>query len=104
MTETEFIEQSSRVFDGLEDAFEAADCDADVSGNVFTAILPDESTIVINKQTPMREIWVASKAGGRHFRSDNGAWTDTRTGEELFDYLARILKEKYSIKAEFKKP
>ena len=41
---------------------------------------------------PNREVWVAARAGGYHFRAQEGRWVDTRSGEELGAVLARLLK------------
>ena len=36
-----------------------------------------------------REIWVAAKSGGFHFRPDAGRWIDSRDGVEFFEALSR---------------
>ena len=46
---------------------------------------------------PNRELWVAARRGGFHFRRDGDRWVDTRTGEELGMSLARVLKEQAGI-------
>jgi len=46
----------------------------------------------VNRQAPNREIWVAARSGGFHFAWREGAWRDTRSGEELFASLARIVR------------
>jgi CyaY protein len=47
--------------------------------------------VIVNRQTPNREIWVAARSGGFHFRLSEGEWRDTRSGEELIASLERIL-------------
>ncbi len=40
-----------------------------------------------------REIWVAAKAGGFHFRHDGIAWRDTRDGTDLFVAVSRLASQ-----------
>lgn len=100
MTESEFLAASERVLDDIEVAVDAAGLDADFerkSTGVLELELADHSRIVINTQTPMRQIWVAAKSGGYHFQSRHGGWHDTRTGEELFTALSRVLCEQGGV-------
>jgi CyaY protein len=51
--------------------------------------------VIINRQTPNREIWVAAKSGGFHFRFDRerDEWVSTRSVETLRDNLTRVTSE-----------
>ena len=49
----------------------------------------DGTRVIVNRQTPNREIWVAARSGGFHFTFRDGAWRDTRSGDELYGSLAR---------------
>ena len=40
----------------------------------------DGSKIIVNRHGAAREIWVAARSGGFHFRWDGAAWRDTRDG------------------------
>ena len=53
----------------------------------------DGSKLIVNRHVPNREIWVAARAGGFHFRADNGVWRDTRSGGELAAQLTELLRE-----------
>lgn len=59
------------------------DIDSTRSGGVLTLAFEGGAQIVINLQKPLHEIWLASRAGGWHYRWQDGAWCDTRTGEHL---------------------
>lgn len=93
MNESEFLAAAERALAQIEAAVEA--CDADIettrAGNVLTLELGDGSRVVVNTQTPMRQIWVAAKSGGYHYEWRDGAWRDTRDGSELFAALSRAL-------------
>jgi CyaY protein len=91
MNETEFHRAVDEVLARIEAAAEAtAGIDSDLEAGILTLECPDASRIIVNRQAPNREIWVAARSGGFHFAWKDGAWRDTRSGEELFDSLARI--------------
>lgn len=65
------------------------DIDSHRTGGLLELVFPDRSRIVINTQPPLHEIWLASRAGGYHYRHQTGRWIDTRDGSELFEVLSR---------------
>jgi len=52
----------------------------------------DGSKLIVNRHVPNREIWVAARSGGFHFRADGGAWRDARSGGELGTELSGLLR------------
>jgi CyaY protein len=86
----------------LDAALEASDVDLDWSLNdgILEIECEDGSKLIVNRHVPNREIWVAAKSGGFHFRPTDGAWRDSRTGEELAVSLARIFREQAGLTAE----
>jgi CyaY protein len=96
MTESEFAVLAEGVLAALERAFEQAAPDADVQAKgegVLEIEFDDGSKMVINRHAAAREIWVAARSGGHHFRHDGGAWRDTRDGAELFAAVSRLASE-----------
>lgn len=93
MNESEFLELADGTLAAIERAVEscAADIEATRAGNVLTLELADGSKVVINSQTPTRQIWVAAKAGGFHYERVGDQWLDTRDRSELFGALSRIV-------------
>ena len=93
MTEREFLTLAEDSLAAIERAVEACGVDIEVTrtGNVLALELADGSRIVINSQTPMRQIWVAAKSGGFHYERVGERWCDTRDGTELFAALSRIV-------------
>jgi CyaY protein len=59
---------------------------------VLTIECADGSRIIVNRHMANRELWVAAKSGGFHFRAEGGAWRDTKSGEELATALERLLQ------------
>lgn len=93
MTESEFENLAGCALAALERAFEAAVPDADIQtkgSGVLEVEFEDGSKMVINRHGAAREIWVAAKSGGFHFRYDGSGWRDTRDGGELFAAVSRL--------------
>lgn len=97
MSESEFLALAEAVLDQIEAGLELAADEADVdlecsrSGNVLQIEFFDNgSKIIVNTQAPMQEIWVAAKAGGYHYRLNEGHWLNTRDGSELFAALSDL--------------
>jgi CyaY protein len=65
------------------------DIDSNRTGGLLELAFPDGSKIVVNTQPPLHELWLASRAGGYHFRHVHGRWLDTRDGTEFFEALSR---------------
>lgn len=94
MDETEFEALAERALARLEAALEASGVDADVErkdGGVIEIEFADGSKMIVNRHGAAREIWVAARDGGFHFRWDGALWRDTRDGSELFAALSRLV-------------
>jgi CyaY protein len=92
--ESAFIALTDRILDTIGAALDAAESDLDWSENdgVLTIECGDGSRIIVNRHVPNRELWVAAKSGGFHFRAEGGAWRDTKSGDELGAALEQVLR------------
>ena len=92
--ESAFIALTDRVLETIGTALDAAGSDLDWSENdgVLTIECADGSRVIVNRHLPNRELWVAARSGGFHFRAEGGAWRDTKSGEELATALERLLR------------
>jgi CyaY protein len=93
VTESEFENLAGAALAALESAFETSAPDADVQAKgtgLLEIEFEDGSKMIINRHGAAREIWVAAKSGGFHFRHDGSAWRDTRDGTELFAAVSRL--------------
>jgi CyaY protein len=99
MDEKEFAECCRLALARIENAVErAADEGADVDFEMQSGILEiecaDGSKIIVSPHMIAKELWVAARSGGFHFRHDvKSGWVDTRTGETLDQRLIEILKQ-----------
>jgi len=96
-TESEFIASADALLAAigaaLDDATDESDADIDWSLNdgILTVDCGTSGKVIVNRHVPNREIWVAAKSGGFHFRAVDGQWRDTRGGAELGAALAALL-------------
>lgn len=94
-----FQREALAVLDALESGLEALvdagelDLDIERQGNVITLTFADDSRIVINSHDAAREIWVAARSGGFHYRRDGTRWIDGRSANELFEAVSRLVSE-----------
>jgi len=65
------------------------DIDPQRTGGLLELAFPGGSRIVINTQPPLQELWLATRAGGFHFRHVGGRWLDTKSGSDFFEVLSR---------------
>src|SRR6267154_2282427 len=96
MTSSEFelhaaaaLERAARARDAI-----GADCDCEHKGSgVLELEFSDGTRIVVNRHSAARQIWVAARSGGYHFRWNGSDWVDTREGGELLAALSRLVSE-----------
>lgn len=94
MDETQFDALATQVLQRIERALDESGIDADFElkeGGVLELEFENGSKIIVNRHGAAREIWVAARAGGFHFRWDGSAWRDTRDGSELFAALSKLV-------------
>jgi CyaY protein len=80
----------------IESATDGADIDLDIEskpGGILELEFDNGSKIIINRHAAAREIWVAARSGGFHYKPDGGRWINTRDGEDLYTALARLIGE-----------
>jgi CyaY protein len=104
MTESEFLALAETTLDAIEGAIDqrADDGDLDIecsrSGNVLEIEFAEKgSKIIINSQAPMKEMWVAAKSGGFHFKREGERWVNTRDGSELFEALSQMISSQAGV-------
>lgn len=96
MNDTEFEKLADQALARVEIALEESGLEADIQlkeGGVLEIEFEDGSKLIVNRHRPAREIWVAARSGGFHFRWDGAAWRDSRSGDELFAALSRLASQ-----------
>ncbi|MDA8258743.1 MAG: iron donor protein CyaY [Betaproteobacteria bacterium] len=105
MDEREFMAAADAELARIEAALEAAamsgvaDFDFETKpGGIIEIECENGTRIIVNRHGAAREIWLAAKSGGYHFRPEGGKWVGTRDGEELLAALARTLSEQSGVR------
>ena len=92
MDESEFEARAAAALEAIERELENLDLDFEQKGaGVLEIEFDDDSKIIVNRHGAAREIWVAARTGGFHFRWDGTAWRDTRNATELFAALSELV-------------
>jgi CyaY protein len=96
MDERDFLSLADAELARLEQRLEACGVDMDIEtkpGGIIELVFADDSKIIINRHAAAREIWVAAKSGGFHFKPDGQLWKSARDGLELYALLERCIGE-----------
>lgn len=91
----------ARIEAALEVAIESGGVEFDFEtkpGGIIEIEFESGTKIIVNRHVAAREIWLAAKSGGFHFRPENGRWVGTRDGEELMVALSRTVSEQAGVK------
>lgn len=103
MAEISFSVQASRMLETIVEQLEAEpacdDLDMDIVDGVLKIAFEDGGQIIVNRQEPVRQLWVASPLGPAHFSFDSGrgAWVDARTGATLMETLSLAFTQKLGV-------
>jgi CyaY protein len=102
MSEIDFNQAADEALDRIQQALEGAELDFETPADGIIEIECDDgSKIIVNRHGVAREIWVAARAGGFHFRPQEGSWVDTRSGEPLYDKLAALIAAQGGVMIRF---
>ena len=97
MQESEFNQRVDDILIEIEDAIEecGVDIDYETVAGILTLTFEDDSKVIINRQTPARQIWVAARSGGYHFDFDDDSqqWIKHSDKQELFAALGQYCTE-----------
>ena len=95
MNESEFNERVEETLLKIEEDIDdsGADIDYENVAGILTLTFEDDSQIIINRQSAMKQLWVAAKSGGYHFDWDDeaGGWLRDSDGAPLFDVLTEVM-------------
>src|ERR1700677_1441756 len=107
MDESTYQRLADAALKTIVDAFEDVDSekvDVDSIGDVVTLTLAGGRRCIVNTQRPARQIWLAANARAWHFSWDDAGarWLDDKgRGDELFDTIARIVKDGAGVEVTF---
>ncbi|WP_062269243.1 iron donor protein CyaY [Endozoicomonas arenosclerae] len=104
MNESQYHDLLDDLMVAIEDAIEDAELDIDfeTAAGILTLTCEDGTKVILSRQTPVLQLWLAAKSGGFHFDYDAGKeqWIADSNGEEFMQALNRCLSEQYGESVE----
>ncbi len=92
MTESEFNHLVDQTLEQIEDALDRSNVDFDYQNadGLFTFEYENGVKLILSRQTPVTQLWLATPKGALHFEYDAGRkkWLDDKTKAELFEVLS----------------
>lgn len=89
----------------IEDILDESDLDLDIenSGGILTLIFADGSQIILSRQEPVRQLWVAARQGGFHFDYDPAGkrWLCSNEQRSLGQWLSTLCQQQSGEQVEF---
>ncbi|WP_375740663.1 iron donor protein CyaY [Pseudomonas boanensis] len=105
LSEARFHDLVDAVQQSVEDVFDDSDLDLDLenSGGVLTVRFENGTQLILSRQAPLRQLWVAARSGGFHFDYDeaSGLWICDSSEEPLGELLSRVTSEQAGESLEF---
>jgi len=105
MTESEFNQRVDDTLIAIEEAIDdsGADIDYESAAGILTLTIEANGTqIIINRQGPVKQLWMATKASGFHYdwSDEAGGWVLDSDGTPFVDMLNRALVEQGGVALE----
>ncbi|MBD7975705.1 MULTISPECIES: iron donor protein CyaY [Pseudomonas] len=105
LSEARFHDLIDAVQQEIEDVFDDSGLDVDLenSAGVLTVRFENGSQLILSRQEPLRQLWVAARSGGFHFDYDESSerWICDSSDEPLGELLARVTHEQAGEALEF---
>lgn len=96
MDESRFNQVADVMLARIEYALGESEGDFDFeikAGGMIEIEFSSGGKIIINRHSAAREIWVAARSGGYHFRLEGDVWINSRDGSELVAVLERCMTD-----------
>ena len=107
LSEVEYRRRTDDLLAGIEATVDrwlqddVVDIDSHRTGGLLELNFPNGSTVVVNTQPPLQEIWLAARSGGFHYRCSGGQWRDTRDGSGFYERLSACASEQAGTSLSF---
>lgn len=98
MNESEFNQRVDDTLVAIEEAIDEAgvDIDYESAAGILTLIIEaNDSQIIINRQTPVKQLWLATRSGGYHFdwSAEQDGWILDSDGTPFVQMFNQALVE-----------
>ncbi|QEY59676.1 iron donor protein CyaY [Pseudomonas sp. C27(2019)] len=94
LTESQFHDLVDTTQRNLEDIIDANDIDIDIesSAGILTLTFENQHQVILSRQEPLKQLWLADRSGGFHFDydSEQAQWFCASTQQTLTQMLSEI--------------
>lgn len=89
MSESEFLFLYDQTLNQLEEWIDtqAPELDYEMSANIMTVFLPNQQKLIINRQTPLKQLWLATTKQGYHLNFVQNQWRCDKSQQTLEELL-----------------
>ena len=105
LTEARFHDLVDATQQNLEDVFDESGLDLDLenSAGVLTVEFEGGTQLIFSRQEPLRQLWLAARAGGFHFEYDEeySRWKCHSSDELLSEVVQRLPREHTGVELDF---
>ena len=99
MNDSQYNLMADELLLAVEEAIE--DCGSDIDfesvSGLLTLTFLNKTKIILNKQAPLHEVWVATKFNGHHFSFNNEQWIDKRGGSEFWQFISEAVSKQAEV-------
>lgn len=95
MNDSQYNLLVDELFLAVEEAIEDCPSDIDYEGvsGLLTLTFINGTKIILNKQAPLHQVWIATKFNGHHFSLQDALWFDKRGGGEFWQFLSAAVSK-----------
>ena len=106
MNDSQYNLLVDELFLAVEEAIEDCGSDIDYEGvsGLLTLTFKNNTKIILNKQAPLHEVWIATKFNGHHFSLQDELWFDKRGGGEFWQFLSSAVSKQAQAEISLSQP
>ncbi|PTT30896.1 iron donor protein CyaY [Pseudomonas sp. HMWF021] len=103
LSEARFHDLVDATQQALEELLEDHADDIEITAGMMTIKFDNGSQLIISRQEPLRQLWLAARSGGFHFDYDEESckWSCEKSEELLGEVLARCVQEQAGLELDF---
>jgi|Deesub1362B_J571_1020462.scaffolds.fasta_scaffold00319_1 CyaY protein len=103
LSEARFHDLVDATQQALEELLEDHADDIEITAGMMTIKFDNGSQLIISRQEPLRQLWLAARSGGFHFDYDeeSGKWSCEKSEELLGEVLARCVQDQTGLELDF---
>lgn len=105
MSDAIYLSRVEETLNQIEELLDDAESDLDYDNNGAMLVIkcPDRSQIILTRQPPVKQLWVATRTQGLHFDFDEASnqWVLDSDGSALRDHLTAAFADQTDEQIDF---